>query len=148
MKIAWVQVLVSVLIGLLIGLNVNSLGFHGCKDCFRKHSCHQSSGKHHGKHNCKSSHDKKDKKHFMMEHFSKKLNLTSEQQSKLSTIMDEKHKKMIALRNEIRPKFIELRKSTQSEIKGILTVEQQKKFDEIHTKWEAKRDKWHETFEE
>lgn len=146
MKISWVQVLVSILIGLLIGLNVNSLGFHNCKGCLHKHGCHQSSWKHHGKHNCKSC--KKDKKHFMMEHFSKKLNLTPEQQSKLSAIMDEKHKKMIALRNEIRPQFIELRKSTQSEIKSILTVEQQKKFDEIHTKWKAKREKWHEKSEE
>ncbi len=131
MKISWLQVIISVLIGLLIGSNLTNFGFHDCKNCFHKSSHYKSSWKHHDKYKCDGCHDKKDKKHFMMERLSEKLNLTSDQQSKLSAIMDEKHKKIM-----------ELHKSTQGEIKNILTAEQQKKFDEISAKWEEKRESW------
>ena len=123
MKISWVQVLVSLLIGLLLGLNFNSLGLRHCKGCFDKHGYNKSSC--HNKKDCHGCHK--------MERLNQKLNLTPEQQSKLAAIMDEKHKQMI-----------EFRKSTQSKIKSILTPEQQTKFDELHAKWDAKREKWHE----
>lgn len=67
-----------------------------------------------------------------LEHLTKKLDLTAEQQASLSTILDEQHAKMKALHEE-----------TQSRIDSILTPEQKAKRaqmkDEMKEKKKEKR---------
>lgn len=151
MKMAFVQILLSLIIGFALGTTFDKLQGPGCpcaKSC-HSHSkcggpCHKKDGKC-GKGGCKSKchGDCKKMKERMLNKFSTELSLTPEQKTKVAGIFEAKHKKMKELREEIRPKFEALRKSTESEIKQILTSEQQKKFDVIHAKWESKRKEWH-----
>lgn len=60
-----------------------------------------------------------------LEHFSKKLDLTSEQSAKVKTLMDEK------------------RKSTKEEIRKILNPEQLKKYEQMEARREKRRKKRH-----
>ena len=154
-KLAWIQIILSLVIGFVIGTTFDNFNVLGGKSC---HGCHKKHGGKHGhckvKYGCKDGHckgmhskfdrhgDFKDKKKHMLEKFASELDLTSEQKTKVAAVFESKHKKMMELRDELRPKFKALRKSTQDDIKVLLTSEQQKKFDEIHSRWEAKREKW------
>ncbi len=159
-KLAWMQIILSLVIGFVIGTtfdNFNVLGGKSCHGCHKKH-CGKYGHKHgncKGKHGCKDGHckgthykfgrmhgDFKDKKKHMLEKFASELDLTSEQKTKVAAVFESKHKKMMELRDELRPKFEALRKSTQDDTRVLLTPEQQKKFDEIHSRWEAKHEKW------
>jgi Spy/CpxP family protein refolding chaperone len=64
------------------------------------------------------------------------LNLTSDQQAKIKTIMESEKTKMDALRDDTsvegdakREKMMSIRKDTQSQIRAVLTADQQAKFD-------------------
>ncbi len=78
-------------------------------------------------------------KEHMLQKFSSELNLTEEQKEKVSAIFDAKHPKMMALHDEVRPKFEALRGEAETEIREILTPEQQKKFEEMNARMEKKR---------
>jgi Spy/CpxP family protein refolding chaperone len=75
----------------------------------------------------------------MVERFSKKLDLTPDQQRAIAAILEENRQKIKALRAEIRPKFEEIRQSTREEIRQHLAPEQQVKFDAMQAEWDAKR---------
>lgn len=152
-KLAWIQIILSLIIGFVIGTTFDNFNVLGGKSC---HGCHKKDGGKYGhKHGCKDgdcegTHHKfgrmhgdfKDKKKHMLEKFASELDLTSDQKIKVAAVFESKHKKMLELRDELHPKFEALRKSTQNDIKELLTPEQQKKFDEIHSRWEAKHEKW------
>lgn len=67
----------------------------------------------------------------MMERFTTKLNLTSDQQQKVSVILSEARIKMQALHNEVAPRFEEVRNSVQAQIREILTADQKLKFEKM-----------------
>ncbi len=137
MKIAWIQILISLIIGGLLGFNYNNFNpTKGCKNCWQK--CHQSEGRD-DCHGCAKSCKKK----CMLEKLSRKLDLTQEQKTKVSVILDDKHKKMMEFKKELEPKFKELHNTANLEIKKVLTEEQQPKFDEIQAKWDKKKkERW------
>lgn len=79
MKLAWTQIIVSLLIGALIGYGGMVLQ---CKKC--------------GSHFYKA-HDRKEK---ILEKLTTKLNLNDEQKTKISLAIDKKHENMKELRNQ------------------------------------------------
>ncbi len=81
--------------------------------------------------------DEQHRKH-MLEHFSRKLDLTPEQKKKVGDIFEANGQKMRALWDETRPKFAGLRDATNAEIRALLTPDQQKKFDVFQKKMEAR----------
>jgi periplasmic protein CpxP/Spy len=73
-----------------------------------------------------------------MEMMTKKLNLTSDQQTQIKAINEDSMKQMMALRNDTsmsqddkRSKMMDLRKASNDKIRGVLTDEQKPKFDEM-----------------
>lgn len=70
------------------------------------------------------------KKGNMLEHFSRELHLTAEQQQKVAKIMEAKRAQFESLRQEMEPKMDEIKKASRQEIRTILTPEQQKLFDD------------------
>ncbi len=122
MKIVWKQVLVSFVLGVMVG----AAGVHWCAP----HTFHRHWGG-------------KEFQARMLRQFDSKLKLTPEQRSQVAEILDGKRQKIDVLRAEMRPKFEEIRTSTSAEIRSLLTPEQQKKFDAIQTEWEAEAKKRH-----
>jgi len=66
----------------------------------------------------------------------KRLNLTSDQQTQVKAILDDNQKQMETLRNdtstsreEKRPKMMEIRKASDDKIRATLTDDQKTKFD-------------------
>ena len=82
----------------------------------------------------------------LLDRFSSKLQLRPEQRNQVAAILEAKRKKIDALRAEMRPQFEELRTSTSTEIRRLLTPEQQKRFDVMEAKLDARvkrfRDRW------
>jgi Spy/CpxP family protein refolding chaperone len=80
----------------------------------------------------------------MVQRLTQDLNLTADQQVKILPILQDQQKQMQAMRDsnpplsqdDRRAKFMELRKSTNTQIRAVLTEDQQKKFDEIQQKRE------------
>lgn len=90
-------------------------------------------------------------KHFqerMLKQFNDKLKLTPEQNTQVAAILEAKRQKIDALRAEIRPKFEELRNSMRSEIRQLLTPEQQQKFDVMEASFEQKAKRFRKRWEE
>jgi protein CpxP len=75
----------------------------------------------------------------------KKLNLTSDQQSKVQDIFKSEQSQMQGLRQDSstaqddrRAKMMEIRNNTNTQVRALLDADQQKKWDEI----QAKRQEW------
>ncbi|MEY2579258.1 MAG: hypothetical protein QOI49_2082 [Verrucomicrobiota bacterium] len=66
-----------------------------------------------------------------MEHLTKALDLTPEQQAKIKPIFDQAKPQIMALRQETRQKVQAIRENIQSQIRPILTPAQQQKFDAL-----------------
>jgi periplasmic protein CpxP/Spy len=66
-----------------------------------------------------------------MEHLTKALDLTPEQQAKIQPIFDQAKPQIMALRQETRQKIQTIRENIQSQIRPILTPAQQQKFDAL-----------------
>ena len=64
-----------------------------------------------------------------MEHLTKALDLTPEQQSKIQPIFDQAKPQIQAARQESRQKVQAIRENTMAQIRPILTPAQQQKFD-------------------
>ena len=83
----------------------------------------------------------------MLKDFSKTLRLTPEQRQRVGEMLEAKRQNMEALRAEVRPKFEVLRETTRTEIRQLLTPEQQHTFDVMDAKLEARRkrdrERWH-----
>ena len=69
-----------------------------------------------------------------LEHLTKKLDLTKEQQDKILPIIEEKHKKMEALHDQMK----EIRQQAMGKIEAELTPEQQKKWKEMQEERQEK----------
>lgn len=85
-----------------------------------------------------------------VQHLTKKLNLSSDQQSKVLTILQDQQKQMESLRSDTsvaqqdrRSKMMDLHKSTDEQIRAVLNPDQQTKFDKMAQKEEARMGKHH-----
>ena len=74
-----------------------------------------------------------------LEHMSSALNLTDEQKTKIKPILEDTSKKMQQLRQDSslseqdkRAKMQEIHQDAMSQVKPILTADQQKKFESMH----------------
>jgi len=70
-------------------------------------------------------------KRFMLERLTKELNLTSEQQTKVQPIIDQARPQIAAIHHEAMKKIKGVMDSTMSQIRPLLTADQQKKLDDI-----------------
>ena len=75
-----------------------------------------------------------------LDHFSSKLSLNAEQRQKVSSVLERQKPKIEALRAECRPRMEAVRNETSSEIRKVLSPEQQAKFDIMQQKWQARSD--------
>ncbi len=120
MKYAWRQIAVGFLLGALVG------GVAGNQACVPPFHRPWSGSREH-------SQEK------MLAKFNARLNLTSGQQQKVAVILQQKRSRIDALRGEMHPKFEEIRNATRSEIRQLLTPEQQTKFDAMIAEREARK---------
>ena len=68
---------------------------------------------------------------FSLEHLTKTLSLTSDQQSKVQPILDQAKPQIIAIHKDAMQKTQAVMASTMSQIRPLLTPEQQTKFDAL-----------------
>ena len=66
-----------------------------------------------------------------LEHMTRNLDLTAEQQAKIQPIIEQSRPQLIAIRQEAQQKAKAVRDNTVSQIRPILTPEQQQKFDAL-----------------
>lgn len=123
MRQAWKHITVSLLTGMLIGAALSNLWIS-------RQRSHR--------------HDRGEKRSSrMLKRFSSKLDLNPEQRKEVAAILKKKRVRIKELRAKIHPEFKSLRRTTREEIRGILNPEQLKKFERIHSKWEARWKKRH-----
>ena len=77
----------------------------------------------------------------MLDHMTKELNLSSDQQAKIKTILDDQQKQAETLRSDTSlsqqdrmTKMRDIHKSTVDQVKAVLNSDQQAKFDEMQKK--------------
>ena len=68
---------------------------------------------------------------FAMGHLTKALNLTAEQQSKVQPLVDQARPQIVAIHKDAMEKTHAIIDKTMSQIRPILTPDQQKKFDDL-----------------
>ena len=66
-----------------------------------------------------------------VEHLTKALDLTPEQQAKIRPIFDQAKPQMKAARQESKEKMVAIRENTMAQVRPILTPAQQQKFDAL-----------------
>ena len=88
---------------------------------------------------------------FGLEHMTKALDLTPEQQAKVQPIVDQTRPQIIAIHEEAMQKTKALMDNAMSQIRPLLTPEQQKKFDDLkkaHEDMRNARKRLHEAMKE
>lgn len=108
MNLRWNQILVSLLVGILIGAITS--GSPAVHDLIHKWDSHSPQDR-------------------MLKRFAKRLSLSSEQKTAVATILDQKRTKMDAIFNEMKPKFEQVRKETGDDIRKLLNENQKGKFE-------------------
>lgn len=68
---------------------------------------------------------------FAIAHLTKSLNLTADQQSKVQPLIDQARPQMIAIHKDAMEKTHAIIDNTMSQIRPLLTPDQQKKFDAL-----------------
>jgi Spy/CpxP family protein refolding chaperone len=68
---------------------------------------------------------------FALEHLTKSLNLTSDQQTKVQPILDQAKPQIMAIHNDAMQKTQTVMDNTMSQIRPLLNAGQQKKFDDL-----------------
>jgi Spy/CpxP family protein refolding chaperone len=68
---------------------------------------------------------------FALAHLTKSLNLTSDQQAKVQPLIDQARPQIIAIHKDAMEKTHAIIDKTMSQIRPILTPDQQKKFDDL-----------------
>ena len=67
------------------------------------------------------------------------VGLRSEQMGPLDAILDETREEFLALRRRLWPQFDEVRQRARQRIRGILSAEQQARFESFLTRWDEER---------
>ena len=74
--------------------------------------------------------------------FSKRLNLTADQQTEIGKILETGHQRMRSLHEQVRPQFESLRAETSGQIRALLKPEQAEKFDAMESEFNKRWDKF------
>lgn len=74
----------------------------------------------------------------VLKKFTKELNLDAKQREAVKAILEKHHEEVVGLHRDMSAKFDEIRTSMRSEIKPLLTPEQQKKFEAMVARWDAR----------
>ena len=74
-----------------------------------------------------------------LDHITKELNLTADQQAKITPIIDQAKPQIVAIHREAMEKTHAIMESTGAQIRPLLTPEQQQKFDAIRKAHEDMR---------
>lgn len=84
-----------------------------------------------------------------IKHLNKKLKLSDDQQAKLKPILEDQHKQMDQLRSDSSlsredrfSKMQEIRQSSDTQIKSVLTEDQQKSFDQMRAEQKERMKQW------
>ena len=117
----WMKTCVTLLIGFLVGIAATAITLRFCA-----HPPHHPPGM--------ADEDR------ILKHLTSKLGLTDDQKTKVKALLDTTLPKTDALHNEEDLKLHELRDSFNSQLRPLLTPDQQLKFDLMVAKWE-KREK-------
>ncbi len=120
MKLLWNQILISFILGVLLGSLVVGWKTHYWNFGPQNESKHSQK---------------------MLERFSSQLSLSPDQREKVKTLLDRKHPEMEALHQGVQAKMEALRLSTNEEIRKILSEEQQIKFERMNAKWKSRMDR-------
>ena len=85
-----------------------------------------------------------------IKHLTKRLKLTDDQQTKLKPILEDQRKQMGQIRDDASlsrqdkfSKMQELRQSSDTQIKSVLTEDQQKNFDKMRAEQQDRMKQWH-----
>ena len=131
------HVIAVVAASLITGASVFSLGQES-QPATQAPSASSSDKQGHGKHG-------KQDPATRVQKMSKKLNLSSDQQTKVQGILESQQQQMQSLRQDTslsaqdrKAKAAELRQSTANQIRASLNADQQKKFDEMEKKHEQR----------
>ena len=73
----------------------------------------------------------KQRRGFALARMTKDLNLTADQQTKVQPILDQAKPQLAAIHQEARQKMKTVMDSTMSQIRPLLTADQQKKLDDM-----------------
>ncbi len=119
MRPKWKQVVVSFLIGALIGATV---GWGGTQWIMHQRA-------------------KQDPYERLLDRFNTRLDLTEAQRIEVARILDVNRESIKTLRAEVGPRFKGIRAATQQEIREQLTPEQQQTFDTMQEEWDTLRKK-------
>jgi Spy/CpxP family protein refolding chaperone len=102
----------------------------------------QDMGRHMGRHGMPTVDDQ-------LQHLTKKLSLTEDQQAKLKPILEDQRAQMEKLHSDTSlsredkfSKMQELRQNSDTQIKSVLTEEQQKNFDKMREEQRGRMGKW------
>jgi len=79
--------------------------------------------------------------HAMFERIRNDLDLNAEQSKEMQKVLDETAGEFRTLRGELRPRYEELRLKARGRMRGILTPDQQQKFDTLMAEIDARREK-------
>jgi Spy/CpxP family protein refolding chaperone len=86
------------------------------------------------------------RQHHLLQLFSRKLDLTAQQQTEIGGILEQSHQRMRSLHEQVRPQFEAMRAETTQQIRAVLTPEQAAKFDAMEEKfakhWSKRRERW------
>jgi hypothetical protein len=74
----------------------------------------------------------------LTQRFTRDLNLNAEQEKAVHLAMAASAAKLQSLREETAGKFKEIRVATRADVRKLLDPEQQKKFDDIAARWDAR----------
>ncbi|MGH9544683.1 MAG: hypothetical protein ACRD23_05655 [Terriglobales bacterium] len=85
-----------------------------------------------------------------LEHLTKKLKLSDDQQAKLKPILEDQRKQMEQIHNDSSlsredrfSKMQELRQSSDTQVKSVLNEDQQKSFDKMRQEQQDRMSRWH-----
>lgn len=70
--------------------------------------------------------------------FNRELDLDAKQQAAVKDIIEKHHEKVLALHKETAAKFADIRMAMRADIAHQLNADQQRKFEAVVTKWEAR----------
>ena len=77
----------------------------------------------------------------LLSRFESRLGLDAAQKGKVETILKEQRKRLDELRGQTRPRFEALRAEARSQIRVLLSFDQQEKYDALEAEMEARRRK-------
>jgi Spy/CpxP family protein refolding chaperone len=79
------------------------------------------------------------RKEMLMKRLTRRLDLTPQQQEKVTVIFEEMREQLFSLRTKHRPEMERIREQGHARIKAILSPEQQKRFDEMMARLKERR---------